>query len=468
VPGRILIVDDEKLTRATLEMQLADEGYIVAAASNGFEAVGMLERAPFDIVVTDLRMPSMDGLEFLRITRERWPELDVVFMTAYGTVSTAVEAMRKGAADFLTKPLNAEDLLIRVRRLIERRQDLAEIRALRLQASDKQRVGGLTYRSSKMTGLVERALSVADSGATVLLTGETGTGKGVVARLIHDHSARARAPFVPVNCAELNANLVESELFGHEAGAFTGALRQRQGRFELAFGGTLFIDEVDDLPVEIQVRLLRFLQDRTFERVGSSKTLRGDVRVLCATKRSLQELVKVGRFREDLFYRINTISLHLPPLRERAADIIPLAEHFAAHFTACAEPPQLEADTAEVLLRHHWPGNVRELEHAIEHAIAFSRCGRIEPRHLPPHLQPSPVRPVVNLDLEDREGVCFERVITECERELLEWALGRTGGNQVQAAKLLGLSRTTLRGRLASVREREGAESTESAEAERH
>jgi DNA-binding NtrC family response regulator len=466
--GRILIVDDEKLTRATLEMQLADEGYCVVTAGNGFEAIAVLEREPFDIVVTDLRMPSMDGLEFLGITRERWPELDVVFMTAYGTVSTAVEAMRQGAADYLTKPLNAQDLLIRVRRLLERRRDLAEIRALRQQASEKQRVGDLTFRSSKMSALVERALSVADSSATVLLTGETGTGKGMIAKLIHDHSARARAPFVPVNCAELNANLVESELFGHEAGAFTGALRQRQGRFELAFGGTLFIDEVDDLPIEIQVRLLRFLQDRTFERVGSSKTLRGDVRVLCATKRSLEELVKAGRFREDLFYRINTIALHLPPLRERPADVIPLAQHFAARFTHCDEPPKLASDTEEILLGHHWPGNVRELEHAIEHAIAFSRCGFIEPRHLPPHLQPSPARPVVSLDLENRESVCFESVIGECERELLDWALGRTGGNQVQAAKLLGLSRTTLRGRLAAVRTREGVVNVESVEAERH
>jgi DNA-binding NtrC family response regulator len=468
MPGRVLIVDDEKLTRATLEIQLTDEGYCVATAGNGFEAVGMLEREPFDIVITDLRMPSMDGLEFLRVARERWPDLDVLGMTAYGTVNTAVEAMRRGAADYLTKPLNADDLLIRVRRLIERRQDLAEIRALRLQAADKQRVGDLTYRSSKMAAVVERALSVANSAATVLLTGETGTGKGVLARLIHDHSARARAPFVTVNCAELNANLVESELFGHEAGAFTGALRQRQGRFELAFGGTLFIDEVDDLPSEIQVRLLRFLQDRSFERVGSSKTLRGDVRVLCATKRSLDELVEAGRFREDLYYRINTIALHLPPLRERPVDVIPLAEHFAAHFAGHAEPPTLAPETEELLLRHHWPGNVRELEHAIEHAIAFSRCERIEPRHLPPHLRPSPARPVVALDLENRDCVCFETVITECERELLDWALARTGGNQVQAAKLLGLSRTTLRGRLAAVREQDAATSGASQDAERH
>jgi DNA-binding NtrC family response regulator len=266
---------------------------------------------------------------------------------------------------------------------------------------------------------------------------------------------------VTVNCAELNANLVESELFGHEAGAFTGAVRQRQGRFEHAFGGTLFIDEVDDLPSEIQVRLLRFLQDRTFERVGSSRTLHGDVRVLCATKHALEELVKAGRFREDLYYRVNTITLHLPPLRDRAADILPLAEHFAARFSQEGQAPQLLPDTQRILLSHQWPGNVRELEHAIEHAVTFAHGADITPRHLPPHLQPSPERPLVSLHLENRSSVSFDGVIAECERELLDWALATTGGNQVQAAKLLDLSRTTLRGRLTALRRRDPEEDPE-------
>lgn len=455
MPARVLIVDDEKLTRATLEMELADEGYEVRTATNGFEAVAALEKESFEVVITDLRMPSMDGLEFLRITRQRWPATAVIFMTAFGTVATAVQAMREGAADYLTKPLNTEDLTIRLRRLIERRRDLEEIQRLRQEAAERRAIGGITYRSSVMEAAVQRALSVAESNATVLLTGETGVGKGLVARLIHDRSPRASGPFVTVNCAELNPNLVESELFGHEAGAFTGAVRQRQGRFEAAFGGTLFIDEVDDLPMEIQVRLLRFLQDRTFERVGSSKTLRGDVRILCATKRVLADLVAAGRFREDLYYRINTISIHLPALRERRRDIVPLAEHFAeeiARAAGHAEAPEILPETQRALLAHSWPGNVRELQHAMEHAVTFARGGPIGPEHLPPQLaRPQPTG-TVSLTLEGRESVAYDEVVAECERQLLSWALGRTGGNQVQAAKLLGLSRTTLRGRIEAIR----------------
>jgi two-component system, NtrC family, response regulator HydG len=449
--GRILIVDDERLTRATLELQLADENYEVSTAANGFEALVALEQQTFDIVITDLRMPSMDGLDFLRVARERWPELAVVFITAFGTVNTAVQAMREGAADYLTKPLCTEDLSIRVRRLVERRREQDEIRRLRQRATEQRRAGGLVYRSSAMAALVERSLSVADSGAAVLVTGETGTGKSVVAHLIHDESSRKAAPFVQVNCAELNANLIESELFGHEAGAFTGALRQRHGRFEAASGGTLFIDEVDDLPGEIQVRLLRFLQDKSFERVGSNKTQHADVRVVCATKRSLPALVESGLFREDLYYRINTIGIHIPPLRERPADILLLAEHFAEQFSSSGQAVELPLETQALLLAHPWPGNVRELEHAMEHAVTFARGSDILPRHLPPQVVPAPERPIVSLHLEGREQVPFERAMAECERDLIDWALAQTGGNQVQAAKLLGLSRTTLRGRLAGL-----------------
>lgn len=453
--ARLLVVDDEKLTRTTLEMELREAGYEVSTATNGFDAIAMLEQGGFEVVITDLRMPSMDGLEFLHVARERWPETQVIFMTAFGTVATAVRAMREGAADYLTKPLNTEDLLIRVQRLVARRRDLEEIQKLRREVLTRHAVGDVTFRSQQMEAVVKRALTVAESAASILLTGETGTGKGLIARLIHERSPRSSGPFVVVNCAELNPNLIESELFGHEAGAFTGAVRQRQGRFEAAFGGTVLIDEVDDLPVEIQVRLLRFLQDRSFERVGSSKTLRGDVRVLCATKRSLPDLVSQGRFREDLYYRINTIAIHLPALRERRRDTVPLAEHFLEKFALAAghsDSPELAPEAHRALLAHPWPGNVRELEHAMEHAVTFWRGGAITREHLPREIASLDPLPLVRFNLEGRESVSFEEVIRDCERRLIDWAMAKTGGNQAHAAKLLELSRTTLRSRLEAVR----------------
>jgi len=453
--GVILVVDDERLSRATLELQFQDEGFDVLTASNGFEALEILENNDADLMLTDLRMPSMDGRDLQRSVRDRWPELPIVFMTAFGTVQTAVDAMRDGAADYLTKPLNTEELVIRVRRLIQRGRDLQEMRRLRSQASRHQSVGQLVYRSAVMQAVVDRALSVADADVTVLIEGETGSGKAVIARLLHERSQRASGPFITVNCAELNPNLVESELFGHEAGAFTGAHRQRRGRFESAFGGTLLIDEVDDLPREIQVRLLRFLHDRTFERVGSSKTLQGDLRVLCATKRSLLGLVQEGRFREDLYYRINAISIALAPLRDRPDDIVPLAVHFVEAFSPTREggQPEILPETLRLLLAHKWPGNVRELKHAMEHAVTFARGAPIAPAHLPPHLQPAPPPRTVSLQLDGVETVSFAEVMASCERGLLEWALARTGGNQARAAELLQMSRTTLRDHLSALRE---------------
>jgi DNA-binding NtrC family response regulator len=453
--GRVMIVDDEKLTRETLALSLADEHFEVVTATNGFEAIARLEEHPVDVVVTDLRMPSMDGLTFQGIVRERWPEIAVVFMTAFGSVTSAVSAMRAGAADYLTKPLNADELVIRVRRLVERRRDRDEI--TRLRASTRAGLGaaGPVFRSPAMAAVFEQALAVAATDATVLIEGETGCGKDVLARFIHENSHRPTGPYVAVNCAELNPNLIESELFGHEAGAFTGAARARQGRFEAAAGGTLLIDEVDDLPREIQVRLLRFLHDRSFERVGSSKTQRGDVRIVCATKRSLEALVREGQFRADLYYRIHTIHLMLPPLRGRREDILPLTEHFLSRFATQRKSvvPELTPEALECLLAHDWPGNVRELEHAIEHAVMFARSGPLEPGHLPAHLRNSAARPVVELHLEGVEQIDVDDLLRQTERRLFDWALSRTAGNQARAAERLGLSRTTMPSRIAALRE---------------
>jgi DNA-binding NtrC family response regulator len=455
VNGRILVVDDERLIRETLDARLGDEGHEVRTAAGPFEALELLEAEDFDVIVTDLRMPSMDGLELQRRVRQRWPDTAFVFMTAFGTIATAVEAMREGAVEYLTKPLNTEELVIRLDRIVLRQREVAEIRRLRLDAARTSRVGGMVFRSAAMAAVLDRAVAVADTDVTVLVEGETGTGKEVLARVIHDASGRASGPFVAVNCAGLNPNLVESELFGHESGAFTGAQRQRKGRIETAAGGTLFIDEVDDLTPEIQVRLLRFLNDRTFERVGGSRMLKGDVRVLCATKKSLPELVRAGRFRDDLYYRINTVVVELPPLRARPEDIVPLAQHFAQqlHTGRGAAPIELAPDLLRALRAHDWPGNVRELAHAMEHAVAFAKGGTVEAKHLPARIAPPPTAaPIVELHLDGLDRVSFPVVVAECERLLFDWALKRAGGNQVQAAELLMMPRTSFRSRLAALR----------------
>ena len=448
--ARILVVDDENLTRRTLSVALQDEGYEVETAANGYEGLAALDRTPADVVLTDLRMPSMDGLTFLKEVRRRAPESAVIVMTAFASVDTAIQAMRLGAADYLTKPLRSEELLLRVRRLVEEGERLGELRRLRRDAQACTPLGNLVYRSAAMKAVVERALAAADSDLTVLIEGETGVGKEVLARAIHERSGRPRARFVVVNCAGLSPTLVESELFGHLPGAFTGAVRRRAGRFETSAGGTLFIDEVDDIPPVIQGKLLRFLQDRTFDPVGGDQPQTSDARVLCATKRSLPELVREGRFREDLYYRIGAVSVVVPPLRERRDDIVPLAEHFAGEWCGSRGRPRAELGDAVLdrLLRHDWPGNVRELRHAVEHALAFSSGGALRPEHLPSGLGESGPRPLLELHLEARTSVPLQEVVADCERRLIRWALALASGNQVRAAELLRLSRTTMRNKM--------------------
>jgi DNA-binding NtrC family response regulator len=453
---RILVVDDERLTRDTLVECLRDEHFQADSCASAYDALEVLQREEVNVVLTDLRMPSMGGDELHRRVRERWPDTDVIIMTAFGTVASAVKAMREGAADYLTKPVDTDELIIRLRRILQRQREMEEIRRLRLEAEHRTSFGELTYRSPGMGDVVDRALAVADTDVTVLVQGETGTGKEVLCRAIHAHSRRAAGPFVVVNCAGLNPNLIESELFGHEAGAFTGATHLRKGRLEIAGGGTLFIDDVDDLSHEVQVRLLRFLQDRTFERVGSSKLLHADVRVLCATKVNLRRLVDEGVFREDLYYRINTVVIAIPPLRDRKEDVPALVELFRREGYETADATQAGQFSPEALrafLVHEWPGNVRELKHAVEHALAFARGGVIERRHLPPSLHVDAPQPLIDLHLPDQGTVSLPELLEDCERRVVGWALARAGGNQVRAAELLSIPRTTLRSRLASLRE---------------
>ena len=459
---RIVIVDDERLTRETLVESLRDQGYDASAFASAYEALELLEEHSVEVVLTDLRMPSMDGAEFHRRIKDSWPETEVIFMTAYGTVASAVEAMRDGAADYLTKPLNTEELLIRLKRIIERQQERQEINRLRIEAAGRSSFGDLVHRSAAMRQVVDRALAIADSDIAVLVQGATGTGKEVLARAIHANSPRATGPFVAVNAAGLNPNLVESELFGHEVGAFTGASRQRKGRLEIADGGTLFVDEVDDLGPEIQVRLLRFLQERTFDRVGSSRTLKSDVRVLCATKRSLQGLVEKGSFREDLFYRINSAVIELPPLAERREDILLLAEHFRREGSGANGrngESRFSPEVVQALLSHDWPGNVRELQHVIEHTLAFTRGDEIKLEHLPQNLLSAAPVSHIELHLPDSGPVSLTDLVHDCEHLAIEWALARAGGNQVQAADLLSIPRTTLRSRLDALRTDASAQS---------
>jgi len=449
----VLVVDDEKLVRVTLEARFDDEGYRVLTATNGFEALDLLAESPVDVVLTDLRMPSLGGVELFRRIRQRHPEVPVIFMTAFATVADAVMAMREGAFDYLTKPLDTEELVIRVARAVAQRRDREEIQRLRAEARHPDRFGALIYRSEGMAAVVKRALSVADSDLTVMIEGETGTGKEVIAQAIHAASPRSRGSFVVVNCGGLNPSLVDSELFGHEAGAFTGAIRQRRGRLELAQGGTILLDEVDDIPPEVQLKLLRFLQEHTFERVGGNTTHRADVRVIGATKRPLLDLVAAGRFRDDLYYRINTVTIHLPPLRERRDDILPLVQHFAQQR---GEGIELTPEAMRCLLAHAWPGNVRELKHAVEHALVFARGREVTPEHLPTTVRPAEgTESIVRLELAGHDRVSSAELLRSCERQLIDWALARTGGNQVRAAELLGLSRTTFRGRVEAVREPE-------------
>jgi DNA-binding NtrC family response regulator len=382
---RVLIVDDEPGARQTLATLLEGEGYSVRAASDGFKALGVLKEWPCHVLLTDLRMPVMDGLTLVRKAREEHPALSCLVMTAFGTVENAVEAMKLGAEDYLTKPLNFDEVELVLRRTFERlamQQELQLLRRRQHPLSQRTRMLGYSAPMQELVRLIEQ---VSTSRATVLITGESGTGKELVARLVHEKSPRAHKPFVRLHCAALSETLLESELFGHEKGSFTGATGRRQGRFEQADGGTLFLDEIAEIPQVTQVKLLRFLQQREFERVGSNKTIQVDVRIIAATNRDLEEEVKAGRFREDLYYRLNVIRIKTPPLRTRRSDIPVLVRHFAAKFAEENRKAirDISASTLVRLESYPWPGNVRELENIIERAVVLAEGELLEERHLP-------------------------------------------------------------------------------------
>ncbi len=434
----VLVVDDEEANRLTLERILVREGLNVVHAANGREALERAREQPVALMLTDLKMPGMDGLSLMKTARSLDPDLEVIVMTAYGTVETAVEAMKEGAYDFVTKPLRRADLVRAVRKALEKRALVAENRALKVELARAQ-PEDLIGRSGPMRLLLEEALQVADSEASVLITGESGTGKGLLARWLHRSSPRREGRLVTVNCAALPEALMESELFGYEPGAFTGAQGRKEGRFDLARGGTLFLDEITEMSPGVQAKLLRVLQDGEYERVGGTRTLRADVRVIAATNREPEAVVRDGKLREDLYYRLNVIRLTLPPLRERRDDIPLLARHFVALHAIRNKRPVggLSAEAMEALITWPWPGNVRELENALERAVVLARGELIGLADLPPALRAQQSGPSV---LHFSVGTPLNRV----ERDMIEATLKAVGGDKARAAALLGITSRTI------------------------
>ncbi|HET7342371.1 MAG TPA: sigma-54 dependent transcriptional regulator [Methylomirabilota bacterium] len=439
---RVLVVDDEPAQRELVSGFLARHGFDVRAAGDGDEAVAAFRERPADAVLTDQKMPGLSGIALVEALRAMDPEVAVIVMTAYGTIEDAVAAIKHGAADYLGKPLNLEELLHRLRQARDRQRLVRENRELRDALEERHRVAGIIGESGAMQEVLSVVRRVADSDATVLIRGESGTGKELIAKAIHYASRRAAGPLVRVNCAALPEGLLESELFGHEKGAFTGAVAARRGRFELAHGGTLFLDEIGDLPAHLQVKLLRALQEREIERVGGSRPLPVDVRLLAATHRDLEALARAGEFRDDLYYRINVVTLALPPLRERREDIPRLLEHFLARFAERNGKPirGLTPEARDLLLRYDYPGNVRELENVIERAVVLTRDDIIGAADLPLSLAASGAEP--------GEAGSLSAVVEALERRLIGEALARAGGVQTRAADLLGLTERGLRYKL--------------------
>ncbi len=432
--GNLLVIDDEPNARTALAEILREEGFGVETAADGFKGLSRFEEYSPDLVLTDLKMPGMDGVELLRKLRERGSGVPVVLMTAFAAVETAVSAMREGADDYLTKPLNTDELLIVVHRCLERVKLRREAQDLRNQLSERYRFDNIVGSSAEMQEVFKSVAQVAPSRATVLLTGESGTGKELVAAAIHHRSPRKDGAFVKLHCAALAETLLESELFGHERGAFTGAERRREGRFEQADRGTLFLDEIGEITPATQVKLLRVLQEREFERVGGNQTLSVDVRVIAATNRDLKQLVAEGRFREDLYYRLNVINVHLPPLRKRPADVPALAMHFLRRFSK-ENDKRIErfTDSALALLAgHSWPGNVRELENIVERAVVLTEGDAVEALHLPRELAQS--------EPHDAAPRIPGATMTDIERYAILRTLEAHGGSTSKAADTLGIS----------------------------
>ncbi|MBW2147431.1 MAG: sigma-54-dependent Fis family transcriptional regulator [Deltaproteobacteria bacterium] len=435
--GKILIVDDEKHTRQGLSELLGGGGYQVITAANGYQAWELVLQESPDVVLADLKMPGMDGLQLLRKIKEFNSETPVIVITAHGTVKTAIEALKLGAEDYLMKPVNIEEMEILVRRTIEKSRLIQEAKSLRHQLQERYRFANLIGNSRQMQEIIKTIKEVADSRASILIQGESGTGKELVAKAIHYFSPRRENPFVTVSCAVLAETLLESEIFGHVRGAFTGAISTRKGRFEMAHMGTIFFDEIGEISPSTQVKLLRFLQEHEFERVGSNETIRVDVRVIAATNKDLKQAVIQGTFREDLFYRLNVIPFNIPPLRERKSDIPLFVQHFINKFAAENNKSMvnISPEALDILKSYHWPGNIRELENAVERAVVMMRNNTITPDVLPP-LESASQTKEMKLTITIPPGLTMR----ELEKAAILQSMELANGSTSRAARMLGIS----------------------------
>ena len=444
--ANLLIVDDEPSMRQLLTLVFSRAGHHVRAAENGRRALELLREEKADLIISDVKMPDMGGIELLRAARELLPDVAVVMMTAFATVDTAREAFKLGADDFITKPFDVDELKLIVEKALDRLRLVEENRAFKLAQRERAQLDQIIGHSPKMQAVYQMIETVAEVPSTVLITGESGTGKELVARAIHNLSPRADKPFISINCGAFTETLLESELFGYVRGAFTGATANRKGLFEAATKGTIFLDEIGEMSTAMQVKLLRVLQERKVRPVGAHEELEVDARVIAATNRDLQRMVKDGTFREDLYYRISVIPIELPPLREKTEDISNLAEHFVQKF--CRQTNRnlrISERAAELLERYSWPGNVRELEHTIERAVALERTEEIQPERLPEHVTNyNPARVSSDFGLPE-EGINLVAHLDQLEKTYLLEALRRTDGNQTRAAEVLQLSVRSLR-----------------------
>ena len=441
---KILVVDDEQSHRMMLKAVLNKQGYGVSEADDGSSAIKAVENESFDLILMDIRMSDMDGIAALKEIKKTNPSIPVIMMTAYASLKTAVEALKSGAYDYLTKPLEMEELKILVQKTLEHSRLEEENVLLKERLADRFEFSRIIGRSKAMKELFETLSHVVSSDATILIYGESGTGKELVANAIHQNSPRAQKPFIKVSCAALPETLLESELFGHERGAFTGAVGRKAGRFQLADGGSLFLDEVSEMSPATQVKLLRVLQEKEFEPLGSTKTIQVDIRLISATNKDLETEVKEGRFREDLFYRLNVIPVHLPPLRERKEDIPLLAEHF---FKIHAEKNKSSLKgflpkSMDAMIRYEWPGNVRELDNIVERVILLARGEYISPEDLPAPIQGAQERDLSLVSVPP--GI----TLREVEKEVILQTLSNTEGNRTKTAQFLGISRKTLQNKL--------------------
>src|SRR5271166_3476918 len=445
----VLIVDDEKHTREGLQQALA-EGYDVSVAASADEAFNLMDAQPFDVILTDLRMPGKSGLRVIDRALALPNKPAVLMMTAYGNIDTAVEAMRRGAVDFLTKPVNIERLDVLIRRALKAKTLEVEVKQLHERLDEKFDLGGIVGNSPLLKEVIERVKKVAQSKATILIEGESGTGKELIAQAIHQASPRSMGPFIAVHCAALSEGLLESELFGHEKGSFTGATERRIGRFESADGGTLFLDEIGDISPAIQVKLLRFLETKSVDRVGGSKTISLDVRLVTATNRGLEQLVRQGKFREDLFFRLDVVRFVMPPLRQRREDIPALLAHFIKQFSEenGVPPIEIEPGAMRTLQAYSWPGNIRELRNFCENAVVLRKGGKLTEFDLDPRFRGAPGSGPTAGGPADA-GSASTLSVEQNEKRILREALIKSRGNRTKAAELMGISRRTLHRKLA-------------------